>query len=296
MTKPSTDHWQLGLHQPAGSLAQGPWSLDLSPHEAGWAYTGLRTADLRPGEEISFDSGHDELLLVPVAGSFELEIDAHPSRLAGRADVWSGPTDFAYCPPGSAITIASPGGGRLAVPSARAQRRFPARHVAAAEVGIELRGRGSCSREVRWFAHPDAFEADRIIVVEVLTPSGNWSSWPPHKHDEASPDETELEEIYWYQVTDGLAGPGMGYQRVYGTPSRPIEVLAEVRSGDLVLVPHGWHGPAMAAPGYDLYYLNVMAGPGERAWRAGMDPAHAWVTESMSGQEVDPRLPFGHTG
>jgi 5-deoxy-glucuronate isomerase len=286
----------IRLHHAAGSLAEGPWSLTLTPEQAGWAYTGLRTADLRPGEQIDFDTGHDELLLIPIAGSFEIEIDGAPFTLAGRIDVWNGPTDFLYCPPGSAVSIDSPAGGRLAIPSARAETRRPSRHIPAADVRIELRGRGSCSREVRWFADPVAFEADRIIAVEVLTPSGNWSSYPPHKHDEASPDETELEEIYWYQVADGLAGPGIAYQRVYGTPARPIDVLAEVRGGDLVLIPHGWHGPSMAAPGYDLYYLNAMAGPGERAWRATMHPAHNWVTEAMSDQEIDPRLPFGSRG
>ena len=86
---------------------------------------------------------------------------------------------------------------------------------------------------------------------------------------------------------------GMAYQRVYGTPERPIDVLAEVRGGDVVLIPHGWHGPSMAAPGHDLYYLNVMAGPSpERAWRICDDPAHAWVRGTWSGQAVDPRLPL----
>ena len=149
----------------------------------------------------------------------------------------------------------------------------------------------------------------------MVTPAGNWSSYPPHKHDEDRPGvETELEEIYYFQVrsterseldrtSDELpaeGGPrsspreGFGYQRVYGTDERPIDVLAEVRSGDVVLVPHGWHGPAMAAPGYDLYYLNVMAGPGdERAWLICDDPAHGWVRDTWATQQVDPRLPFG---
>jgi 5-deoxy-glucuronate isomerase len=127
----------------------------------------------------------------------------------------------------------------------------------------------------------------------VLSPGGNWGSYPPHKHDEAAIDETELEEIYFYVVGDGPAGPGLAYQHIYGTSARPIDVLTTVHTGDVVLVPHGWHGPAMAAPGYDLYYLNVMAGPGDRAWRACDDPAHAWVKESWATQSIDPRLPFG---
>ena len=118
---------------------------------------------------------------------------------------------------------------------------------------------------MRNFAPPAAFEADRLIAVEVVTPGGNWSSYPPHKHDEERPAEAILEEIYYYEVAAGPAGPGLAYQRVYGTPERPIDVLAEVGHGDVVLIPHGWHGPSMAAPGYDLYYLNVMAGPGASA-------------------------------
>jgi 5-deoxy-glucuronate isomerase len=143
----------------------------------------------------------------------------------------------------------------------------------------------------------------------VVTPAGNWSSYPPHKHDEERPGvETQLEEIYYFEVqheggaagadgTDGTNGADpVGYQRVYGTDERPIDVLAEVRSGDVVLVPHGWHGPAMAPPGYDLYYLNVMAGPGqERAWLICDDPAHGWVRDTWSTQQVDPRLPLGGT-
>jgi 5-deoxy-glucuronate isomerase len=102
-----------------------------------------------------------------------------------------------------------------------------------------------------------------------------------------SPAEAELEEIYYFE-TQGLA-----YQRVYGTQARPITVLAEVVTGDVVLVPHGWHGPSMAAPGYHLYYLNVMAGPSaERAWRFCNDPAHAWIRGTWSGQDIDPRLPL----
>jgi 5-deoxy-glucuronate isomerase len=128
----------------------------------------------------------------------------------------------------------------------------------------------------------------------VITPGGNWSSYPPHKHDETSAVETELEEIYYFEVAPGPQGqPGLAYQRVYGTAERPIDVLAEVRDRDAVLIPHGWHGPSIAAPGHDLYYLNVMAGPGhERAWRIVDDPEHAWIRATWSAEDVDPRLPL----
>jgi 5-deoxy-glucuronate isomerase len=157
-------------------------------------------------------------------------------------------------------------------------------------VPVEVRGAGIASRQVNNFCTPEGFPyADKLIACEVLTPGGCWSSYPPHKHDEERPGECSLEEIYYFEVARG----GMAYQRVYGTDDRPIDVLAEVRTGDVVLIPHGWHGPSMAAPGYDLYYLNVMAGPSpERQWLICDDPAHAWVRETWAGQDADPRLPL----
>jgi 5-deoxy-glucuronate isomerase len=142
------------------------------------------------------------------------------------------------------------------------------------------------------FCTPETFDADRLIACEVLTPGGNWSSYPPHKHDEEGPNETALEEIYYFEVAPGPMGDGMAYQRVYGTDERPIDVITEVRSGDTVVIPYGWHGPSMAVPGYDLYYLNVMAGAGERAWRICYDPAHEWIRDTWGAVEVDHRLPF----
>ena len=281
------------LYRPAGSLAEGDWSVVLTPESAGWRFCGLRMATLAQGASIAFDSEADEIIVLPLAGSFDVEADGVTSALAGRTSVWSGPTDFLYAPPGCAIRVVSDRGGRFAVATARGEARFPVRHVPAADVAIELRGAGACSREVRNFASALRFEADRLIAVEVLTPGGNWGSYPPHKHDEVRPDETELEEIYHYVVADGPAGPGLAYQHVYGTRDRPIDLLTTVATGDTILVPHGWHGPAMAAPGYDLYYLNVMGGPGERAWRACDDPAHGWVKEAWTDQSIDPRLPFG---
>ena len=147
---------------------------------------------------------------------------------------------------------------------------------------------------------PAVFPADRLIACEVVTPAGNWSSYPPHKHDEERPGESVLEEIYYFEVAAGPAGPVTGYQRVYASsPERPIDVLSEVGTGDVVLVPYGYHGPSMAAPGYHLYYLNVLAGPAvERTMAFCDDPAHGWVRETWAGQQPDPRLttPGGLTG
>jgi 5-deoxy-glucuronate isomerase len=283
-----------GLHRSRADLASGEWSVSIDPGDAGWRYSGLRVVELAAGQVITFDTGEDEVLVLPLAGSAVVECDGEAAELRGRRSVFDGVTDFAYAPRDARVSVTSAAGGRFAVPSARARRQLPFRHVPASDTAVELRGAGQCSRQVNNFATPGALDADRLIACEVLTPAGNWSSYPPHKHDEDRGDaESVLEEIYYYELADGPAGPGVGYQRVYGTAERPVDVLAEVRSGDVVLIPHGWHGPSMAAPGYDMYYLNVMAGPAEeRAWLICDDPAHAWVRQTWDGEEVDARLPF----
>jgi 5-deoxy-glucuronate isomerase len=260
----------------------------VTPESAGWGYSGLRILALAAGARERIGTGPDEVIVLPLAGSGTVEADGQRAELAGRPSVFAGVSDFAYVPRDSDLTVSTQDGGRFALCSARATRRLPFRYVPARAVPVELRGAGSCSRQVNNFGTPQVLDADRVIACEVLTPAGNWSSYPPHKHDEDRPGETVLEEIYYYEV----AGGGMAYQRVYGSTQRPADLLAEVRTGDVVLIPHGWHGPSMAVPGYDLYYLNVMAGPGERAWLICDDPAHAWIRDTWAGQPVDPRLPL----
>jgi 5-deoxy-glucuronate isomerase len=275
------------LHLPYGTSGDGAFSLAVTPERAGWTYSSLRVLELRAGAAHTWATGEDELLVVPLSGSCAVTCDGETFELLGRRDVFSRVSDFAYAPRDATVTVTSSGGGRFAVPSARCTRRLPARYGPAEEVPVELRGAGQASRQVNNFCTPEAFDCDKLIAVEVLTPGGNWSSYPPHKHDEVRAGEVELEEIYYFET------PGLAYQRVYGTADRPIDVLAEVRTGDAVLIPHGWHGPSMAAPGYDLYYLNVMAGPAaERCWRFCDDPAHAWVRGTWRDQPVDPRLPL----
>ena len=279
---------------PQGSTADGAWSLAVTPEQAGWAYCGLRVLELAPGAAHTFATGADELLVMPMEGGGVVECESHRFELAGRDGVFGDVTDFAYVPRDAEVRVSS-GGGRFILPSARAVSRLDPAYGPAAGVPVELRGAGQASRQVNNFCTPASFPADKMIVVEVLTPGGNWSSYPPHKHDEQRTDEVELEEIYYFEVK---GKGGLGYQRVYSSgPDRQIDVLAEVRSGDVVLVPYGYHGPSMAAPGYDLYYLNVMAGPAsERAWRFCDDPAHAWIRGTWDGQELDPRLPMSAPG
>ena len=292
------------LHLPWGTTARPPWALEVTPERAGWTYAGLRVLVLPAGGgEVTFATGDEEMLVLPLAGAATVECDGLRMALAGRTSVFAAVTDFAYLPRDATVTIR--GEGRLALPSTRATRRLSPRYGAARDVPVELRGAGSASRQVNNFCAPDAFDCDRLVAVEVLTPGGNWSSYPPHKHeDDRTYDdgrvEAALEEIYYFEVSGGVPGDSagaVGYQRVYGTDRRPIDVLAEVRAGDLVLVPYGYHGPSMAAPGYDLYYLNVLAGPGPKRTMACVDdPRHGWIRDSWADQSVDRRLPLTGTG
>jgi 5-deoxy-glucuronate isomerase len=274
----------MRTHVPAGTATDGPFALSVAMR-----HPALRILELPAGGAAEVATGGHEVIVLPIAGSCTVEGAGHRMRLRGRESVFAAVSDFCYLPPEETVGVSSSEGGRFALAGAPATRSLPMRYGDAGGVSVELRGAGACSRQVNNIAVAGGFACDRLMVVEVLTPGGNWSSYPPHKHDEHTADESELEEIYYFEV----AGDGPGYQRVYGTPDRPIDLLAEVRTGDAVLVPHGWHGPSMAAPGYDLYYLNVMAGPHpERAWRFVDDPVHHWIRDTWPDQPVDPRLPL----
>jgi 5-deoxy-glucuronate isomerase len=278
----------------AGDAASGPFALEVTPQSAGWEYSGLRVITLAPGQVEELDTEGSEVVVLSLGGSADVMVDEHAFTLVGRDSVFAGPSDVVYAPRDSRLTLTSAGGGRFALASAVCHARLEPAYLPKESVPVELRGAGQSSRQVNNFGVPGVLDAVNIIACEVLTPGGNWSSYPPHKHDEEREGETRLEEIYYFEVADGPSGPGIGFQRVYGHDDAKIDVSTEVRSGDVVLIPHGWHGPSIAAPGYDLYYLNVMAGPGdERAWLICDDPSHTWIRDTWADQEVDPRLPFG---
>lgn len=247
-----------------------------------WA--SLLVLDLDGSHEVA--TAEQEMLVLPLAGSCAVTCGGETLELTGRADVFEGPTDFVYVPRASTAVLS--GAGRFVLPGARAEKHLPFRYGPAESVPVEPRGSGSCLRSVRNFCMEATFEADKLLACEVITPAGNWSSYPPHKHDQDRPGmESLLEEIYYFEIaacTRKVHGgkSGIGYMRVYTSDDRPIDILTEVRTGDQVMVPYGWHGPAMAVPGYDMYYLNVMAGPGERRWQIRDDPAHAWIRETWT--------------
>ncbi|WP_411105793.1 5-deoxy-glucuronate isomerase [Streptomyces sp. cmx-4-9] len=275
-------------------------------------WTRLRVLELAPGESHEHACGDAEWIVLPLSGGCGVRYagpDPEPGSgagrdtaapdpqdfvLHGRSGVFDAVTDFAYLPRDGRATIRSAAGGRFALAGARCERRLPARYGPARAVPVELRGAGSCSRQVNNFAAAGAFDCDRLIAVEVLTPGGNWSSYPPHKHDEHHPgEESRLEEIYWFEIAPHGDTPGFGYQRVSPSPAGTTDVLTEVRTGDAVLIPDGWHGPSIAAPGHTMYYLNVMAGPDRtREWLIRDHPDHGWIRDTWAGRAVDPRLPL----
>jgi 5-deoxy-glucuronate isomerase len=277
------------LHLRAGDALDGRDPVLVTPARAGWTFAGLRVIQLAPGEERRLLTGEDEMLVLPLAGSCRVRCLGSEFYLAGRRSVFSRVTDFAYVPRDAEVAIFSTEGGEFALPSARAHHRLAPAYGPAEQVPVEVRGAGDATRQVTNFCAPHTFAADRLMAVELLTPAGNWSSYPPHKHDEAREGEAVLEEIYYFRVR---GKHGYALHRTYTTDGS-IDATVTVRDGDVFLVPRGYHGPCVAAPDHDLYYLNVLAGPGaERTMAFCDDPAHHWVREAWSSRAPDPRVPM----
>lgn len=176
-------------HLPSGTSADGPYELLVTPESAGWGYSGLRILTLKPGEAHTLSTGENEFLVLPLTGSCTVTTGGTAIELVGRTSVFASATDFAYVSRESEALISSAAGGTFALPSARTEQGGqPARYGRKEDVPVELRGAGACSRQVNNYCLPGTFEAEQLLVCEVLTPGGNWSSYPPHKHDEARTD------------------------------------------------------------------------------------------------------------
>jgi 5-deoxy-glucuronate isomerase len=243
----------------------------VTPDSAGWRYVGFEVVDLDADTPAVRDTGDTELCVVVVQGSCTVS-SAHGewAGLGGRDSPFHGRPDAAYLPPGTELELS--GSGEVALCSAPAPGGGAAARVLhGSEVEVETRGFGAQERTVTPILMADR-EAESLLVCEVLTPPGHWSSYPPHKHDrDALPEESFLEETYYHRISPSH---GFAFQRVYTADGSLDESIA-VRDGDTVLVPRGYH-TVSAPPGYDLYYLNVMAGP-TREWAVANDPAHEWV-------------------
>jgi 5-deoxy-glucuronate isomerase len=277
------------LHRPRGSAIDQDDPVLITPSSARWSYTGLRVVRLAPGAGRTLATTDNELVVLVLSGSCTVEVEGERVTLAGRQDVFSRVTDLVYVPRDSTLTLASGAGAEVALPMARASVRGAFARIEAESVPVEVRGAGHASRQVTNYYAAPGYAAERLVIVEVLTPGGNTSSYPPHKHDDASQaGEAELEEIYYYRFASGRA---FGFHRTYAGDGS-FDVTATVRDGDVFLVPRGYHGPCVALPDYDMYYLNVLAGPAPRPTLAFRDdPAHAWIRDGWAGQPVDPRVP-----
>jgi 5-deoxy-glucuronate isomerase len=291
-----TNEWVF----PQGSLARDGFETVVDGSIPGWRHTGLVIIDSPVGAARALPAAPEERIVVPISGSCTVEVDGKELTLAGRATPFHGPTDTLYVPTNTALTISPSVGARIAIATAPTTVSKPVQFIPASDVPIEYRGAGTASRQVHNFGRPEALDADRFIVVEVITPGGNWSSYPRHKHDEYRAGvESNLEEIYYFEtaIERGVEAPEsakpFGFIQTTASTVGEIDTLAEVHTGDVVLVPHGWHGPAVAAPGFDMYYLNVMAGPDpDRTWLICDEPSQAWIRSTWDNQSVDPRLPY----
>ena len=280
----------------SGELKKGQWDV-LS---TSLAHTGLRVGTVSSANPLHIEADNRErALFVLSGGDINVTYGDQSVVLRGRNSVFDGPTDHLYVPVNTAIGIS--GDARVAVGEAPATVAKAASVMKREDVPVLIRGAGRETRQIHNFGMPDTLDADRLIVVEVIVPAGNWSGAPAHKHDVYEPGkESNLEEIYYFEsaVARGEKVSSevdpVGYFRGYASDNRPFDVTAEVRTGDVVLVPHGWHGPVAAGPGYDLYFFNIMAGPDPvREWNVTDDPHHAWIRESWKSQEADARLPYG---
>jgi 5-deoxy-glucuronate isomerase len=244
----------------------------VTPDSAGWSYVGFEVLRLEPGRRTARDTGARELCLVVVEGSCHVHSEHGDWRdLGSRASPFSGRPDAAYLPPSTTFELE--GTGEVALCTAPAEQGVEPRVLPGDEIEVEVRGHGAQERTVTPILMADR-AAESLLVCEVLTPPGHWSSYPPHKHDrDAPPEESLLEETYYHRIEPAQ---GFALQRVY-TGDGELDESIVVRDRDVVLVPRGYH-TVSAPPGYADYYLNVMAGP-VRSWAIANDPDHEWTLE-----------------
>ncbi|HEX6387338.1 MAG TPA: 5-deoxy-glucuronate isomerase [Anaerolineae bacterium] len=262
----------------------------VTPKTAGWELLHFAARRMAEGETWSYETGENECALVILGGICSVRSPRGEWREIGRRpDVFSGMPYTLYLPRRTAFTVQAVSDDLdIAYGWCSVDADYPPQLVTPAQVTVEIRGGGNATRQINNMI-PPGFNCQRLVVVEVYTPSGNWSSYPPHKHDVHREDENgnvleaDLEEIYFYKID---RSEGYAYQRVYTSDGR-LDELVMARHNDVVLVPEGYH-PVVSAHGYNTYYLNFLAGSAQSLANAD-DPDYAWVKETWT--EKDPRLP-----
>ena len=268
-------------------LRHGDWDV-VDPESASWRFLSFRVESLGDGEHVSRHTGGEEVALVPLGGKCAVESGGERWELGERPSVFDGMPWALYLPRDTDYTLSALGDVEVAMSGALADERLEPRLVTPEDVEIEVRGSGNATRQINHIIKPE-FPAQRLLVVEVFTPAGNWSSYPPHKHDEDHPPgEVVLEEVYYYRTQTEPPG-AFAVQRLY-SPRHGLDLTETVRDGDIMLVPLGYHTTA-AAHGYDLYYLNGLAGE-RRSMAAADDPLLAWIRPAWADLEPDPRVPM----
>jgi 5-deoxy-glucuronate isomerase len=259
----------------------------IRPATAGWTYLSFRTVRREPGEELGGLTGNEETALIWLSGRADVE---GFDEVGEREDVFAGKPSALLMPPATRYHLVARTPLHLAIVSAAAESTLPARVIRPDEVRVEIRGKGVTERKIHWIVS-EKDPASRLLLVEVLTPAGHWSTYPPHKHDEDKAGvERALEELYYYRFNPEQ---GFAFQGIYTKPSPSganspspargegqgggFNVSIRARHDDLVLVPRGYH-VVSAAPGYDCYYLNAMAGA-VREWLFTTDPDHEWLMD-----------------
>jgi 5-deoxy-glucuronate isomerase len=247
--------------------------VSVTPQSAGWRYVSFSAYQLATGATLTLSENANELCVVVLSGNVSGQTEGQTWKEIGqRMSVFEDAAPYAvYVPPGSELTITARTNAELGVAGGPANGELPARLIEPAAIRRSVRGKGLNTRYVCDILPQDE-PAESVLVVEVRTPSGHSSSYPPHKHDlDNVPEESLLEEGYYHRINPPQ---GFVFQRVY-SDSRDIDESMAVGDRDVVLVPRGYH-PVVVPHGYESYYFDVMAGP-KRVWHFHNDPAHEWI-------------------
>lgn len=281
-----------------GATSEPGVIVEVTPEKAGWHYISFQLRWLAAGNAWSFETGERELAIVMLSGRINVESSRGNWQHVGeRESVFRGLPYALYLPRHTSLTVTAETECEFAVALAPADQDYDARLVTPRDIQIEIRGGDNATRQINNML-PPGFPCQRLVVVEVYTPGGNWSSYPPHKHDISKTNadgilvEADLEEVYFYKLDKP---EGFAFQRVYTAPESPLQqagmpIDAVVLAGnnDVVLIPEGYH-PVTSAPGYTTYYLNVLAGSAQSLANSE-DPRYAWVRQQY--RALDPRVPI----